>query len=110
MKQPMWNSDAVKAYETGQGVELINEPYPHYIPKTKVEKHMIEEDEEFKRIERRIELETQPLINFTKQKQWAGLTDEEIHNIAWPHGGETMQAIIKHTVLQAEQLLKEKNT
>ena len=40
MKQPMWNSDAVKAYETGQGVELVNEPYPHYIPNTKGEEHM----------------------------------------------------------------------
>jgi hypothetical protein len=43
-------------------------------------------------------------------KEWVGLTDEEIHLIAWPHGGETMQAIIKHTILQAEKLLKEKNT
>jgi hypothetical protein len=50
-----------------------------------------------------------PHPNFQK-RSWVGLTDEEIHNIAWPHGGETMQAIIKHTVLQAEQLLKEKNT
>jgi len=79
MKQPMWDSKAVKAYETGQGVELVNEPYPHYVPSQK--KH-----------------------------EWIGLTDEEIHNIAWPHCGKTMQAIIKHTVLQAEQLLKEKNT
>ena len=38
---------------------------------------MTEEDEEFERIKRRIELETQPLINFTKQKEWVGLTDEE---------------------------------
>jgi hypothetical protein len=73
------------------------------------ETRMNEEDEEFKRIESRIELETRPLINFTKQKEWVGLTDEEIYLIAWPHGGETMQAIIKHTILQAEQLLKEKN-
>jgi hypothetical protein len=35
MKQPMWNSDAVKAYETGQGVELVNEPYLHYVPSQK---------------------------------------------------------------------------
>ena len=44
------------------------------------------------------------------KSEWVGLTDEEIHLIAWPHGGETMQAIIKHTILQAEKLLKEKNT
>ena len=35
MKQPMWDSKAVKAYETGQGVELVNEPYPHYVPNQK---------------------------------------------------------------------------
>ena len=52
MKKPMWDSKAVKAYETGQGVELVNEPYPHYIPKTKGEEHMTEEDEEFERIEK----------------------------------------------------------
>ena len=32
MKKPMWNSEAVKAYETGQGVELVNTPHPHYRP------------------------------------------------------------------------------
>ena len=35
MKQPMWDSKSVKAYETGQGVELVNEPYPHYVPSQK---------------------------------------------------------------------------
>ena len=39
---------------------------------------MTEEDEEFERIKRRIELETLPLINFTKQKEWVDLTDDEI--------------------------------
>jgi hypothetical protein len=32
MKKPMWDTKAVKAYETGQGVELVNVPYPHYEP------------------------------------------------------------------------------
>jgi hypothetical protein len=41
-------------------------------------KSMTDEDEEFERIYRRIELETQPLINFTKQKEWVGLTEEEV--------------------------------
>jgi len=73
---------------------------------------MTEEDEEFERIEKK----RQYLIDYikapslvSKKKEWLGLTDEEIYLIAWPHGGETMQAIIKHTILQAEQLLKEKN-
>ena len=34
MIKPKWNSEAVKAYETGQGVELVNEPYLHYVPLT----------------------------------------------------------------------------
>jgi len=33
MKHPMWNAKAVKAYETGKGVILVNKPYPHYEPK-----------------------------------------------------------------------------
>jgi len=32
MKKPMWNSEAVKAYETGQGVELVATPHPYYRP------------------------------------------------------------------------------
>jgi hypothetical protein len=46
---------------------------------------MTEEDEEFERIKRRIELETLPLINFTKQKEWVGLTDNEKHEIRYSH-------------------------
>ena len=32
MNKSMWNSEAVKAYESGQGVVLIEKPYPHYEP------------------------------------------------------------------------------
>ena len=28
----MWNNEAVKAYESGQGVVLVEKPYPHYEP------------------------------------------------------------------------------
>lgn len=28
----MWNNEAVKAYESGQGVVLVENPYPHYVP------------------------------------------------------------------------------
>ena len=38
---------------------------------------MTEEDEEFERIKRRIEFETLPLINFTKQKEWVDLTEDD---------------------------------
>ena len=33
MNKSMWNSEAVKAYESGQGVVLVEKPYPHYEPK-----------------------------------------------------------------------------
>ena len=33
MSKSMWNSEAVKAYESGQGVVLVEKPYPHYEPK-----------------------------------------------------------------------------
>ena len=63
---------------------------------------MTEEDEEFERIQRRIELETRPL-NFTKQKKWVGLTDEEKHAIRYSHmtSAEFIEFI--------EAKLKEKN-
>ena len=28
----MWNNEAVKAYESGQGVMMVKEPHPHYVP------------------------------------------------------------------------------
>lgn len=70
---------------------------------------MTEEDEEFERIKRRIELETQPLINFTKQKEWVRLTEEDLKPIcdewrivygAWMHD----------FARDIEAKLKEKNT
>jgi hypothetical protein len=32
MTKSMWNAEAVKAYESGQGVVLVEKPYPHYVP------------------------------------------------------------------------------
>jgi hypothetical protein len=32
MNKSMWNNEAVKAYESGQGVVLVEKPYPHYVP------------------------------------------------------------------------------
>lgn len=31
-RKPMWSAEAIKAYESGQGVELVNIPHPHYKP------------------------------------------------------------------------------
>jgi len=33
MIKPMWTAEAVKAYESGQGIGLVEKPYPHYVPK-----------------------------------------------------------------------------
>jgi hypothetical protein len=33
MNKSMWTAEAVKAYESGQGVVLVEKPYPHYEPK-----------------------------------------------------------------------------
>ena len=67
---------------------------------------MTEEDEEFERIKRRIELETRPL-NFTKQKKWIGLTKDEQLDIF-------LESIVKnrseYQLYKAiEKALKEKN-
>jgi hypothetical protein len=32
MNKSMWNNEAVKSYESGQGVVLVEKPYPHYEP------------------------------------------------------------------------------
>ena len=65
---------------------------------------MNEKDEEFERIKRRIELETLPLINFTKQKEWVGLTRMELIKCGvfpWGMSYKLYEAI--------EAKLKEKN-
>ena len=31
-RKPMWSAEAIKAYESGQGVKLVNIPHPHYEP------------------------------------------------------------------------------
>ena len=71
---------------------------------------MTEEDEEFERIKRRIELETLLLINFTKQKEWVDLTDEEIGLLTtgdgWSHLETPVLALFARAI---EAKLKEKN-
>ena len=68
---------------------------------------MNEEDEEFERIKRRIELETQPLINFTKQKEWVGLTVDEIAELVCNLKDPENRIELGQEI---EAKLKEKNT
>ena len=80
---------------------------------------MTKEDEEFERIQRRIELETRPL-NFTKQKKWVGLTKEEIaefdtwhdhreEEVGWCNPSEIV-AYIEAKLKQKNGYAEEKNT
>ena len=81
MIKTKWNIEAAKAYETGQGVELVNEPYPHYIPKTP------------KKLE-------------SNSKEWVGLTEDEVYKIAFTLEGEHWKKIAD----AIQNKLKEKNT
>ena len=87
MIKTKWNIEAAKAYETGQGVELVNEPYPHYIPKTP------------KKLE-------------SNSKEWVGLTDEEIKEFdTWHDNREEEIGWVNPSEIVAyiEAKLKEKN-
>ena len=78
MIKPMWDAKAVKAYETGQGVELVNKPHPHYEPvATKnndgVTLHLGWDD---------LPVGTK-LYATPPQRTWVGLTDEEVQTLRY---------------------------
>ena len=112
MIKTKWNVEAVKAYETGQGVELVNEPYPHYVPSTtESEKQEHGEpvgwiDSKGNMICTKINESCKPLYT-TPQRTWVGLTyDEETELIRLAHN----HAGIRFYIQAAEAKLKEKNT
>ena len=101
MNKSMWNNEAVKAYESGQGVVLVKKPYPHYEPVAIADGGVLNwiADKQFAH---EAELYTAP------QRTWVGLTPEDtfeigerlgLSDIAWV---DLMQAI--------EAKLKEKNS
>jgi hypothetical protein len=127
MKKSMWDSKAVKAYETGQGVELVNEPYPHYVPSNKKEEeHMTEETNkctacscDFTDDEGGIHGDfgiipmsfcptcLSCMLDMAEQlnpKEWIGLTDEEIESVYM----DTLS--FKKNARALEAILMEKNT
>ena len=117
-RKPMWNDEAVKAYESGQGVVLVENPYPHYVPL---------DDTSVKQIAKGNEHMSEPTAWINKERdvitfdnlfpemtplyekrEWVGLTEGEIekmrHLIDWTAHwsyGAFAKAI--------EQALKEKN-
>jgi hypothetical protein len=96
MNKSMWNNEAVKAYESGQGVVLVEKPYPHYEPVACADNGVVNwiADKQFMH---EAELYTAPL-----QRTWVGLTDED--EIDWEEGGN-----LKDLVKAIEAKLKAKN-
>ena len=88
MIKTQWNVEAVKAYETGQGVELVNEPYPHYEPLTK-------------------ESEKQ---EHGEPKEWVGLTESERNDVVWSNTRADDLKEAYDVALAIEQALRNKNT
>ena len=82
MNKSMWNSEAVKAYESGQGVMMVKEPHPHYVP---IPKHT--------------------WVGLTE-----GEVDKMILLMGFPPDWITENAIVKNIVRNLEAKLKEKNT
>ena len=83
----MWNAEAAKAYETGQGVKLVNVPHPHYQP--------LPEDLNPDALET-VEIDL-------PQRTWVGLTDEEVADI------ERNSITRRQAIRAIEAKLKEKN-
>jgi hypothetical protein len=104
MIKPMWDAKAVKAYETGQGVELVNDPHPHYEPvATKnndgVTLHLGWDD---------LPVGTK-LYATPPQRTWVGLTDEDL-KILSAEWRIVYGAWMDDFAKDIEAKLKEKNT
>ena len=96
MNKSMWNSEAVKAYESGQGVVLVEKPYPHYEPVACADNGVVNwiADKQF--------MHEAKLYTAPPQRTWVGLTDEEIEQMG-------LSNYIK-VVRETEAKLKAKNT
>lgn len=90
-RKPMWSAEAIKAYESGQGVKLVNAPHPHYEP--------LPEDLNPESLET-VEIE----IPEPPQRTWVGLTRDEILEARWHNKSSYKFARV------LEAILKEKNT
>ena len=90
-RKPMWNAEAVKAYESGQGVKLVNVPHPHYEP--------LPEDLNPESLET-VEIE----IPEPPQRTWVGLT-----SVDWNDFNAVKSNDPQYVAAWAEAKLKEKN-
>jgi hypothetical protein len=89
MIKPMWTAEAVKAYESGQGVVLVEKPYPHYVPLDDTSVKQVVKTEE-------------------KKHEWVGLTDEEIQT-TWDSVMDGAVFTRREVYKAIEAKLKEKN-
>ena len=77
MNKSMWNAEAVKAYESGQGVVLVEKPYPHYEP---VAWGMEQPDGDILDVispEEHARLEGGYTVPLYRQRTWVGLDVED---------------------------------
>jgi len=89
MIKPMWDDKAVKAYETGQGVKLVNELHPHYEPAQEPQQMTGKQP-------------PAPWNAAQPQRTWIGLTNEEL--------ADCWDTIPERAMRRVEAKLKDKNT
>ena len=109
MNKSMWNNEAVKAYESGQGVVLVEKPYPHYEP---VAWGMAQPDGEILDVispEEHARLEGGYTVPLYRQRTWIGLTEDEILSIS-ADCAATHQHTDIHFARAIEAKLKERNS
>ncbi len=102
MNKSMWNAEAVKAYESGQGVVLVEKPYPHYEPVAYADNGVVNwiADKQFMH---EAELYTAPPL-----RTWVGLTEDDIVLISADCAASHQHMDI-HFARAIEAKLKEKN-
>ena len=107
MKKPMWTAEAVKAYESGQGVVLVEKPYPHYEPVAVYRAGQAEG--EVYHVQFLKEMEADEVLLYAKPQDFKLLTDDEILLISAECAASHQHTDI-HFARAIEAKLKEKNT
>jgi hypothetical protein len=126
MIKPMWDAKAVKAYETGQDVELVNVPHPHYKPLPEdlnpdaLETVEVDLPEIVACKECHLKDTVYDLLDDLKvanlklsvrsQRTWVGLTDEDLPALAGDNGKVMELQQVRRFAKIIEAKLKERNS